>query len=205
MSKICRGELQDNLGNTIYPHTEAGLVFCADGETVQQKIAGTAETLDGITGVSDSTDLNDSTKLATSKAVKTLKDSVNNSLGGLSFAQDANGKWGYKVGADAVIPFKSGANIIDVIIHGPNQVQTYTFTADYDSVLVLTANCDDGGLHVPSVKISSGTVTIARSPAYKQNGSRVLNYAGYQLTNVHKGDVLTTLTNGYIGVAFVIG
>ncbi len=30
------------------------------------------------------------------------------SLGGLSFAQDANGKWGYKVGADAVIPFKKG-------------------------------------------------------------------------------------------------
>lgn len=33
---------------------------------------------------------------------------INSSLGGLSFAQDANGKWGYKVGADAVIPFKSG-------------------------------------------------------------------------------------------------
>ena len=80
MSKLYRGELQDNLGNTIYPHTEAGLVFCADGETVQQKIAGTAETLDGITGVSDSTELDDSTKLATSKAVKTLKDSVNSSL-----------------------------------------------------------------------------------------------------------------------------
>lgn len=80
MSKLYRGELQDNLGNTIYPHTEAGLVFCADGETVQAKIAGTAETLDGITGVSDSTELDDSTKLATSKAVKTLKDSVNSSL-----------------------------------------------------------------------------------------------------------------------------
>lgn len=29
-------------------------------------------------------------------------------MGGLSFAQDADGKWGYKVGADAVIPFKKG-------------------------------------------------------------------------------------------------
>ena len=26
-------------------------------------------------------------------------------MGGLSFAQDENGKWGYKVGADAVVPF----------------------------------------------------------------------------------------------------
>lgn len=31
----------------------------------------------------------------------------NSSLGGLSFAQDSDGNWGYKVGADAVIPFKN--------------------------------------------------------------------------------------------------
>ena len=76
MSKIYRGEMQDNLGNTIYPHTEAGLVYCSDGETVQEKLTGTAETLDGITGVSDSTELDDSTKLATSKAVNTLRSNV---------------------------------------------------------------------------------------------------------------------------------
>lgn len=40
--------------------------------------------------------------------IKTEFDNVNSSLGGLSFAQDANGKWGYKVGADAVIPFRQG-------------------------------------------------------------------------------------------------
>lgn len=100
MSKIYRGEMQDNLGNTIYPHTEAGLVYCSDGETVQEKIAGTAETLDGITGVSDSTELDDSTKLATSKAVKTLRDNVNSSLNGCSFEQEGNSF--YIIGADAV-------------------------------------------------------------------------------------------------------
>lgn len=31
----------------------------------------------------------------------------NSSLNGLSFAQDADGNWGYKVGADAVIPFST--------------------------------------------------------------------------------------------------
>lgn len=100
MSKIYRGEMQDNLGNTIYPHTEAGLVYCSDGETVQEKIAGTAETLDGITGVSDSTELDDNTKLATSKAVNTLRNNVNSSLNGCSFEQEGNSF--YIIGADAV-------------------------------------------------------------------------------------------------------
>lgn len=100
MSKIYRGEMQDNLGNTIYPHTEAGLVYCSDGETVQEKIAGTAETLDGITGVSDSTELDDNTKLATSKAVNTLRSNVNSSLNGCSFEQEGNSF--YIIGADAV-------------------------------------------------------------------------------------------------------
>ena len=100
MSKIYRGEMQDNLGNTIYLHTEAGLVYCSDGETVQEKLTGTAETLDGITGVSDSTELDDSTKLATSKAVNTLRSNVNSSLNGCSFEQEGNSF--YIIGADAV-------------------------------------------------------------------------------------------------------
>lgn len=100
MSKIYRGEMQDNLGNTIYPHTEAGLVYCSDGETVQEKLTGTAETLDGITGVSDSTELDDSTKLATSKAVNTLRSNVSSSLNGCSFEQEGNSF--YIIGADAV-------------------------------------------------------------------------------------------------------
>ena len=107
MSKIYRGEMQDNLGNTIYPHTEAGLVFCADGETVQQKIAGTAETLDGITGVSDSTELDDSTKLATSKAVNSLRKNINVSLGGLRFGTDGDGNYGYYGADGSLIPFSS--------------------------------------------------------------------------------------------------
>ena len=36
MADIQRGELQDNLGNVIYPHSEADLIFHADGETSQK-------------------------------------------------------------------------------------------------------------------------------------------------------------------------
>lgn len=117
MSKIYRGEMQDDLGNTIYPHTEAGLVYCSDGETVQVKIAGTAETLDGITGVSDSTELDDSTKLATSKAVNTLRNNVNSSLKDNSGTSESfnygvkNGVRGFYTTSsradDSFVPFKN--------------------------------------------------------------------------------------------------
>lgn len=40
---------------------------------------------------------------------------LNSSLNGLSFAQDSDGNWGYKVGADAVIPF-SGNFQLDIVI-----------------------------------------------------------------------------------------
>lgn len=42
---------------------------------------------------------------------------VYSSLGGLSFAKDADGNWGYKVGADAVVPFsKKCPYIVDSTI-----------------------------------------------------------------------------------------
>ena len=46
--------------------------------------------------------------------IKEEFDTVNSSLNGLSFAQDADGNWGYKVGADAVIPFKGTLKQSDV-------------------------------------------------------------------------------------------
>lgn len=52
--------------------------------------------------------------------IKTEFDNVNSSLGGLSFAQDADGNWGYKVGADAVIPFRGGFNGADIYMSGTN-------------------------------------------------------------------------------------
>lgn len=60
-------------------------------------------------------------------------------MGGLSFAQDDDGNWGYKVGADAVIPFKSGMVLYDEIDYdsftytspekGPAYYNSYDFVA----------------------------------------------------------------------------
>lgn len=42
-------------------------------------------------------------------------DALSRDLGGLSFGQDANGNWGYKIGgADPVIPFKPDLQSVDV-------------------------------------------------------------------------------------------
>ena len=35
-------------------------------------------------------------------------------MNGLSFAQDADGNWGYKVGADSVVPFKNGYSVSEI-------------------------------------------------------------------------------------------
>ena len=46
---------------------------------------------------------------------KTAVDTLNRDFGGLSFGQDANGNWGYKIGgADPVIPFKPDLQSVDV-------------------------------------------------------------------------------------------
>lgn len=105
MADIYKGELQDNLGNTVYPHTESDVVFCADGETVQEKFAGYDNAIGGVTGRTDSLEVGDSNILATSKSVNTLS----NQLGGFTPIVDESGKiTGYKTkigGADTVFPF----------------------------------------------------------------------------------------------------
>ncbi len=126
-------------------------------------------------------------------------------MGGLKFGVDANGNYGYiKAGADTVFPFKSGANIIKTLVHGQNQAQTYTFTDDCDSALVLTANVDDAGNHAPSVKVSSGTVSRDVF-SYLQNSSRYLNFAIYKLSDIPKGGTITITVGGYLGISYIVG
>lgn len=53
---------------------------------------------------------------------KTAVDTLNSDLGGLVFAQDADGNWGYKAGgADTVIPFKNG-QAIKVTVEGKGDI-----------------------------------------------------------------------------------
>ena len=75
------GELQDSNGDIVYPHTEASVVFCSDGKTVQEKLSSqSSEVLANITGVTDSTEVSNSNILATSRAVNNLKTELSNNL-----------------------------------------------------------------------------------------------------------------------------
>lgn len=103
MSDIYKGELQDNQGNTLYPHTEADVVFCADGETAQSKLNKYEDSLGNVTGKTDSLEVDNSNILATSKAVKKLSDN----MGGLRFGTDGDGNYGYYGADGSLIPFKS--------------------------------------------------------------------------------------------------
>lgn len=82
----------------------------------------------------------------------------NSSLGGLSFAQDADGNWGYKVGADAVIPFKK-LTLADEIDYSNYEYTTngldpavYNKANSKGATLISGGYCIDGDLvHVDVV------------------------------------------------------
>lgn len=76
-------QLQDYVGNLIYPHTSSRVTFRPDGSTAEKWLALVQLVLDGITGVTSATNVDDETMLATAKAVKELAVSLgtlNNNL-----------------------------------------------------------------------------------------------------------------------------
>lgn len=106
---------------------------------------------------------------------KTNIDALNRDLGGLAFAQDADGNWGYKAGgADTVTPFKGdpdfdyehGISIPYVVAAGnPNVLHYYTMTAEdaaysYLALFAVTAGS------VVSIELSgvSGPSIVCNKP-----------------------------------------
>lgn len=131
MSDILKGELQDNQANTIYPHTEADVVFCADGETAQSKLTKYEDALGNVTGVTDSLEVDDSKVLVSSKALHKVNS---------SFAYDENGIYGYRRkvdGADTVFPFKNGEFQIN-IINNYYRTNTNMFSLDTRNINTLS-------------------------------------------------------------------
>ena len=76
MADIQKGELQDNLSNTLYPHTSADIVFCDDGNTTQSKLTKYENALGSVTGKTDSLTANNTNLLATSRAVSLLNTEI---------------------------------------------------------------------------------------------------------------------------------
>lgn len=118
MANTYRGEFQDNKGNTVYPHTESEIVFCPDGETVQEKLLKTEGVLGESNGTTGSLEINDSKKLVTSDATYQLAQNQ----GGCKLSYE-NGEFYVQAGADTASKKKLGnsldnAEFYDVVTSG---------------------------------------------------------------------------------------
>ena len=124
-----------------------------------------------------------------------LEGRISDTFGGLSFAQDAEGNWGYKPsGADTVIPFRSGESGGDVTIKGvytledTSGIQTFTRTFDigtdeYDGFTttkhmyafiynVRSGSATNVGVH--NATISGSTLTLVLN--VNSNADGALNF-----------------------------
>ena len=111
---------------------------------------------------------------------------LNRDLGGLAFAQDANGNWGFKIGgADPVIPFKGemdfdyehNISIPYIVVAGnPNVLHYYTMTEEdaaysYLALFAVTAGS------VVSIELSgvSGPSSVCNKPGGNYSFALIAN------------------------------
>lgn len=137
---------------------------------------------------------------------KVLMDKANqlsSDLGGLTFAQDAEGNWGYKPeGADTVIPFKSavlsGANIYNQLwASGGNgshlNATKYIFEDDYLSVFVVQSSSGimGYGSEAGIAYRGEGAVTSLFSKRQSIGTDSSQSYYVIYIENPKAGDTLT--------------
>lgn len=104
----------------------------------------------------------------------------------MSFAQDADGNWGYKVGADAVIPFKSGLKrFYGTVAKGEanTSVETQYNTGFRPQIILFCANAGNQN----SVAIYDGVANKCYYNGYFDNpidlGSWI--YEAYRITEIN--------------------
>lgn len=105
--------------------------------TTSDEVASDSEKLGGELPAyyAKSTDLASVSNVANNASNMSLSNQT--ALGGLRFGIDSNGKYGYyKVGADTVTPFSGSATPKILSITTDTSEVVYTFTEDYESVIV---------------------------------------------------------------------
>jgi len=190
MADIQKGELQDNLGNTIYPHTESEIVFCPDGETVQEKLLKTEGVLGESNGTTGSLEINDSKKLVTSDATYQLAQNQGDCK--LSYE---GGEFYIQAGADTASKKKLGSggkiyklgtgrsfNISSIV--GSENVGKYGL-----SNFLAVWNCPTG-----STPVGGGSIEDDYSFSYANAGNPTLSY--------DNATGIITSTNGVMRTSF---
>lgn len=148
--------------------SNANTVEADDGKNMQTKVGA-------INGITSSTTANSTDIAASANLVNTRCNELSNNLGGLSFGQDADGNWGFRIGgADPVVPFKGepdfdyehNISIPYIVVAGnPNVLNYYTMTekdAEYSYLALFAVTAGS----VVSIELSgaSGPSFVCNKP-----------------------------------------
>ena len=148
--------------------SNANTVEADDGKNMQTKVGA-------INGITSSTTANSTDIAASANLVNTRCNELSNNFGGLSFGQDADGNWGFKIGgADPVVPFKCepdfdyehNISIPYIVVAGnPNVLHYYTMTekdAEYSYLALFAVTAGS----VVSIELSgaSGPSFVCNKP-----------------------------------------
>lgn len=148
--------------------SNANTVEADDGKNMETKVGA-------INGITSSTTANSTDIAASANLVNTRCNELSNNLGGLSFGQDADGNWGYKIGgADTVVPFKGepdfdyehNISIPYIVVAGnPKVLHYYTMTekdAEYSYLALFAVTAGS----VVSIELSgaSGPSFVCNKP-----------------------------------------
>jgi hypothetical protein len=159
--------------------SNANTVEADDGKNMQTKVGA-------INGITSSTTANSTDIAASANLVNTRCNELSNNLGGLSFGQDADGNWGFKIGgADPVVPFKGepdfdyehNISIPYIVVAGnPNVLHYYTMTEEdaaysYLALFAVTAGS------VVSIELSgvSGPSIVCNKPGGNYSFALIAN------------------------------
>lgn len=133
----------------------------------------------------------------------------------MSFAQDADGNWGYKVGADAVIPFKSGnisiTRLSNITWSGTGEWKdqnhsTKIDVTDFDYLIIGKCIFDFGhssNTVTITIKYEDGTVIYTKTSVYTSEDK-----SGFVIdVKKHTGVTISFYTNfaGGVAISGVLG
>ena len=178
-------------GSAKYTNTSNGQVyFGGNGQwyavLVDEMVLDTMEEIDANT---------DAGKVAGALAVKELSSD----LGGLTFAQDAEGNWGYiPSGADAVIPFRKATKVLAMFHASTSGITRYTAE---QKIFGLTMVTEDARESYTVLKVNGEDQTV--KDIAQISSTYVSGYQTYDIT-LNPGDEVAVTNRGGGGSDIVL-
>ena len=126
-------------------------------------------------------------------------DQLNSDLGGLTFAQDAEGNWGYiPSGADAVIPFRKATKVLAMFHASTSGITRYTAE---QKIFGLTMVTEDARESYTVLKVNGEDQTV--KDIAQISSTYVSGYQTYDIT-LNPGDEVAVTNRGGGGSDIVL-